>query len=66
MLFWGSQGLKRNIGAALEYLRMGAETQDPQAMYDYGIILLRVSLSDSISAVYFHYKYDQAAVLYFS
>ncbi|XP_060064051.1 protein sel-1 homolog 3-like [Ylistrum balloti] len=40
-LFWGSQGLKRNMAAATEYFRLGAETQDPQAMYDYGIILLK-------------------------
>ncbi|XP_071174349.1 protein sel-1 homolog 3-like [Mytilus edulis] len=40
-LFWGSQGLKRNIHTALQYLRMSAETEDAQSMYDYGIILLR-------------------------
>ncbi|XP_069115229.1 protein sel-1 homolog 3-like [Argopecten irradians] len=40
-LFWGSQGLKRNMAAATEYFRLGAQAQDPQAMYDYGIILLK-------------------------
>ncbi|OWF53033.1 protein sel-1 homolog 3-like [Mizuhopecten yessoensis] len=41
VLFWGSQGMKRNMAAATEYFRLGAESQDPQAMYDYGIILLK-------------------------
>ncbi|KAK3106808.1 hypothetical protein FSP39_000229 [Pinctada imbricata] len=40
-LFWGSQGLKRNMQAAIEYFKMGAESQDPVAMYDYGILLVR-------------------------
>ncbi|XP_048772690.2 protein sel-1 homolog 3-like [Ostrea edulis] len=41
MLFWGTQGLKRNIQAAVEYYKMGVESEDPVAMYDYGIILMR-------------------------
>ncbi|KAJ8316168.1 hypothetical protein KUTeg_006182 [Tegillarca granosa] len=40
-LFWGSNGLRRNMQAAIDYFRMGAETQDPQAMYDYGIVVLK-------------------------
>ncbi|XP_064599462.1 protein sel-1 homolog 3-like [Liolophura sinensis] len=40
-LFWGSQGLQRNVQAALEYFRLGAEQQDPVSMYDYGIVLMR-------------------------
>lgn len=44
-LYWGSQGLKRNLEAAIEYFRMGAETEDPQSMYDYGVVLLRVMYS---------------------
>lgn len=43
MLFWGSQGLKRNIQAAVEYYKMGIESKDPVAMYDYGILMMRVS-----------------------
>jgi len=43
LLFWGQQGMKRNIESAIQYYKMGAEAEDPQAMYDYGIVLLRVS-----------------------
>ncbi len=43
MLFWGAQGIRRNIDAAVEYYRLGAESNDPAALYDYGILLLRVS-----------------------
>jgi TPR repeat protein len=41
MLYWGSQGITRDIGAALAYYRQAAETGDPQAMFDYGIVLLK-------------------------
>ncbi|CAI9722675.1 protein sel-1 homolog 3-like [Octopus vulgaris] len=40
-LYWGAQGLKRNMESAMEYFRESAATQDPTAMYDYGIVLLR-------------------------
>jgi TPR repeat protein len=42
MLYWGSQGIKRDIVAALDYYRQAAESGDPQALYDYGIVLLKV------------------------
>jgi len=42
MLYWGAQGITRDISAAVEYYRQAAESGDPQAMYDYGIILLKV------------------------
>lgn len=41
-LYWGHQGLKRNLGAAVEYYKMGADTGDPQSQYDYGIALMKV------------------------
>ena len=41
-LFWGSQGLKRNMQAAMEYFRMGADADDPQMQFDYGLLLLKV------------------------
>ncbi|XP_053372866.1 protein sel-1 homolog 3-like [Mercenaria mercenaria] len=40
-LFWGQQGLKRNLATAVEYFKMSAETGDAQSQYDYGIVLLR-------------------------
>eukprot|EP00106_Octopus_bimaculoides_P001606 XP_014769048.1 PREDICTED: protein sel-1 homolog 3-like [Octopus bimaculoides] len=40
-LYWGAQGLKRNMESAMEYFRESAATEDPTAMYDYGIVLLR-------------------------
>ncbi|XP_052265237.1 protein sel-1 homolog 3-like isoform X2 [Dreissena polymorpha] len=40
-LFWGSQGLQRNLEAAVEYFRMSADTGDAQSQYDYGIVLMR-------------------------
>lgn len=42
MFYWGSQGIKRNLAAAAEYYRMSASTGDPVALYDYGIIQLKV------------------------
>ena len=45
MLYWGSKGLERDVVAALEYYRLAAETGEPSALYDYGIVLLKVSIS---------------------
>jgi TPR repeat protein len=42
LLFWGSQGVKRNLQAAVEYYRMSAQSQDPVALHDLGIVLLKV------------------------
>ncbi len=42
LLHWGSQGIQRNLQAAAEYYRQGAQGDDPQGNYDYGIVLLRV------------------------
>ena len=42
MLYWGAQGITRDIGAALDYYRRAAESGDPQALFDYGIVLLKV------------------------
>jgi len=44
MLYWGAQGINRDVTAALEYYRLAAESGDPQAIYDYGIVLLKVSV----------------------
>ena len=42
MLYWGSQGVTRDVTAALDYYRLAAETGDPEALFDYGIVLLKV------------------------
>ena len=42
MLYWGSQGVQRDVLGALEYYRLSAESGDPSALYDYGIVLLKV------------------------
>ena len=41
-LFWGHQGLQRNLAAAADYFRMSAESGDAQSQYDYGIVLMKV------------------------
>ncbi|XP_064651624.1 protein sel-1 homolog 3-like [Lineus longissimus] len=41
LLFWGQQGIQRNLQAAVEYYRMGAQQGDPQALFDYGIVLMK-------------------------
>ena len=51
ILYWGAQGIKRNLEAAYEYYKMGAETEDPQAMYDYGVVLMRVRNERSLQFV---------------
>ena len=43
MLYWGAQGIRRNTEAAVDYYRLSAESGDAQAIYDYGIVLLKVS-----------------------
>ena len=43
MLYWGAQGVNRDVTAALEYYRQAAESGDPVALYDYGIVILKVS-----------------------
>lgn len=42
MLYWGVQGIKKNVAAAAEYYKMSAASGDPIALYDYGIIQLKV------------------------
>ena len=43
LLFWGTHGVRRDLERAAFYYQMGAENGDPQAMHDYGIVLLKVS-----------------------
>ncbi len=44
LLYWGSQGVQRNLAQAVELYRLGAEAGDHPSMYDYGIVLLKVSV----------------------
>lgn len=44
MLYWGAQGINRDVEAAVDYYRRAAESGDPQALFDYGIVLLKVAL----------------------
>ncbi|XP_029373460.1 protein sel-1 homolog 3 isoform X2 [Echeneis naucrates] len=42
MLFWGQQGVSRNLQKAVRHYERGAvEREDPVSMYDYGIVLLQ-------------------------
>ncbi|XP_043918094.1 protein sel-1 homolog 3 isoform X2 [Protopterus annectens] len=42
MLYWGQNGVSRNIEAALEWYRRGAvEIGDPTMMYDYSLLLFK-------------------------
>ncbi|XP_070534886.1 protein sel-1 homolog 3-like isoform X2 [Ptychodera flava] len=43
LLFWGQQGVDRNMEAAVQYYQTSAEAADASAiaLYDYGIILMR-------------------------
>jgi len=41
LLYWGQQGLQRNLQEAVKYYEKAAETGDPAAMYDYGVVLVK-------------------------
>ncbi|XP_067856945.1 protein sel-1 homolog 3-like [Heptranchias perlo] len=42
MLYWGQQGVTRDVNAALKwYSRSAVETGDPLSLYEYGIFLLQ-------------------------
>ncbi|KAJ6659376.1 hypothetical protein lerEdw1_019108 [Lerista edwardsae] len=42
MLFWGQQGVEKNLEAAIEWYAKGAlETEDPVSLYDYSIVLFK-------------------------
>lgn len=43
MLLWGSNGVEKDIRAAVMwYARSALQMDDPTAMYDYAILLLKV------------------------
>ncbi|XP_014662812.1 PREDICTED: protein sel-1 homolog 3-like isoform X2 [Priapulus caudatus] len=39
--YWGTNGLRRNMQAALEYYKKAAQTKDPEALYNYGILHMK-------------------------
>lgn len=41
-MFWGTQGVRRNIEAVFKLYKMGAENNDPKATFNYGLSLLKV------------------------
>ncbi|ELU16606.1 hypothetical protein CAPTEDRAFT_191910 [Capitella teleta] len=42
LMYWGQQGVKRNVELAMQYYKAGAEnSNDPGAQYDYGVVLLK-------------------------
>lgn len=46
MLFWGQQGVSPNVQEAVRHYERGAvQWEDPESMYDYGIVLLQVRLT---------------------
>lgn len=48
MLFWGQQGVSRNIHKAVRHYERGAVYWgDPVSMYDYAIVLLQVRVTSS-------------------
>ncbi|XP_075705984.1 protein sel-1 homolog 3-like [Rhinoderma darwinii] len=52
MLFWGQQGISSNPEAAVKFYEKGAmQMKDPVMMYDYGVVLLRVSAFPPVRAV---------------
>jgi hypothetical protein len=43
MFYWGESGLKRNIEAGTQFLKMGAQNNDPTSLFGYGLSLLKVN-----------------------
>lgn len=41
LLYWGQQGLQRNLQEAFKYYEKAASTGDPAALYDYGVVLVK-------------------------
>lgn len=44
LLFWGSQGVRRNLQAAREMFQQGAEQGDPNSIYNLGLMEFHVRL----------------------
>ena len=42
ILYWGARGVARNTDEAVNYYRMAAKGDNPAALYNYGIVLMKV------------------------
>lgn len=42
-MYEGRNGITRNIQAAVEYFRLGADQHDPSSHFGYGLALLKVN-----------------------
>lgn len=43
MLYWGQNGVSKNIVSAAKWIERSAmQMKDPSAMYDYSILLMKV------------------------
>lgn len=47
-MYEGRNGLTRNIQAAVEYFRLGADQHDASSHFGYGLALLRVNFDLSL------------------
>lgn len=60
LLYWGSQGVERNLEEAAEYYQVAAENEeleDPQALYDYGIVMIKgQGVEKNMSGGIYHIK----------
>ena len=60
MLFWGTNGVRRDIPAAVELFRQAADSS-PSAMYDYGLLLLKGQGTQTNSTEGLEYLHKAAA-----
>lgn len=42
-LFWGINGIKRNLAASAELFNLAAQNNHPESIYNYGVALLSVN-----------------------
>ena len=63
MLYWGSKGIQRDLRQAAVYYRLAAEHMDPSALYDYGLVLLKVGAIGPIFLYRLQSKFNHAIIL---
>lgn len=42
LLYWGLNGIERNIQAGIELFNIGARNNNPQSMFNYAVALMMV------------------------
>lgn len=53
LLFWGQNGVSKDVGSAVKwYTKSAMELEDPAAMYEYSILLFKVSIMSCVSRGY--------------